>query len=176
MLFSPKVSDAKLRALGIEPKKVYDFFEDVKAPESVVSSNYFAVAGIGESDANNVRAWWFARCLERRDPEGAALCFADPYAADFASRTRSGVLRSLSDYVGAITRNKSLGAGGCLRFGHSDEYYKRQGSNSELMAQFGAMHGDYTDSEMARLIAKSAAPEVWASLTNILETFTKGNK
>ena len=70
MLFSPKESDAKLRTLGIEPKKVYDFFEDVKASESVVSSNYFAVAGIGESDANNVRAWLFARCLERRDPEG----------------------------------------------------------------------------------------------------------
>ncbi len=85
-----------------------------------------------------------------------------------------GVLRSLSDYVGTIMQNKSLGAGGCLRFGHSDAYYKRQSSNSELMAQFGAMHGDYTDSEMARLIAKSAAPELWDGLTSILERFTKG--
>lgn len=60
-------------------------------------------------------------------------------------------------------------------FGRSDSYYKarRVHSNSELMAQFGAMHGDYKDSEMARLIAKSAAPELWEGLTSILERFTK---
>ena len=62
-------------------------------------------------------------------------------------------------------------------FGHSDSYYRlrKADSNSELMAQYGAMHGDYTDSEVARLIARSAAPEVWEGLTRILERFTKGD-
>ena len=170
-----KEADEKLKALGFDLQGLESFFGEVNASESNLARDYFLAAGINKGDADNVRAWWFARCLERHDPEGAVLCFASN-EAPFRERVETGALRSLSDYIGTVTHNKSLGYGGCLRFGHSDAYYKRQSSNSELMAQFGAMHGDYKDSELARLIAKSAAPEVWASLTNILETFTKGDK